>query len=429
VPLDCGNEIDNGGLPGATGCTMLCNGNKGEFCGGPARLNVYQFGATPPAASNAAPSSIAPSPSASPAAVAQVGWNYKACYAEIPNGRTLPNGVQVAGLMTVEGCQSACQAAGYILAGLEYSQECWCGNTFSVGGAPATDGEVGCNMACKGNANEMCGGSLRLNVYEYGTPAIPASVVASAVASASPSAAASGWLNLGCYTDPGPRTLLNLITLAGATTVELCQAGCAAQGYTLAGVEYGGECWCDSQIRNQGVPATSGCTMTCNGNPQETCGGPNRLNMYQLGGTAPSAVIASASASATAAGSTGIPTGWSYGGCYVDNNPLGRIVANQLPDSQSLTAESCIASCVQAGYVVAAMEFSTQCFCGPVVRFGASTAPETDCGMPCAGNANEKCGGPNRMSVYGLGNITVQATPAAQTGGLPGSWKYVGCVK
>jgi hypothetical protein len=42
-------------------------------------------------------------------------------------GRTLPNGVTTTGgssAMTVDLCTSACQTAGYLLAGLEYAGEC-----------------------------------------------------------------------------------------------------------------------------------------------------------------------------------------------------------------------------------------------------------------------------------------------------------------
>jgi hypothetical protein len=39
----CGNTIANGGAPATSGCSMLCNGNSSEICGGPDRLNVYNY--------------------------------------------------------------------------------------------------------------------------------------------------------------------------------------------------------------------------------------------------------------------------------------------------------------------------------------------------------------------------------------------------
>jgi hypothetical protein len=42
-----------------------------------------------------------------------------------------------------------------------------CGNNITNGGGPAPDGNAGCDMACKGNTVETCGGPNRLDVYQY----------------------------------------------------------------------------------------------------------------------------------------------------------------------------------------------------------------------------------------------------------------------
>ena len=42
-----------------------------------------------------------------------------------------------------------------------------CDNQLENGGGPAPDGGAGCNMACSGNAAETCGGSDRLDLYQY----------------------------------------------------------------------------------------------------------------------------------------------------------------------------------------------------------------------------------------------------------------------
>lgn len=96
------------------------------------------------------------------------------------------------------------------------------------------------------------------------------------------------WSFLGCYTDSvSARTLSHKITVAGGsskTTVESCEAVCHAAGYSLAGVEYSRECYCDSALRNGGHPAPDGnklCNMPCAGNSSEICGGPKRLDLYQ----------------------------------------------------------------------------------------------------------------------------------------------------
>jgi glucan 1,3-beta-glucosidase len=115
-----------------------------------------------------------------------LGWNYRGCYTDAA-ARTLGNFVQVTGgaaAMTVEACITACQAAGYSIVGVEYSQECCkcqtpipldyhsyvagCDNALHNGGGPAPDGNLQCNMACNGNkAGEICGGGWRLSLYSY----------------------------------------------------------------------------------------------------------------------------------------------------------------------------------------------------------------------------------------------------------------------
>lgn len=214
----------------------------------------------------------------------------------------------------------------------------------------------------------------------------------------------------------------------------------------------------------------SGCNMLCSGNSSEFCGGPYRLDMYQAPGTGaqplsssssskPSSTVvpsstSAATTSATSAATTsakttassasktsavsttsasatasGLPSGWAYKGCYIDN-AHGRVMPFQLPDNSSLTVESCVQSCYGQGYSVAGMEYSTQCFCGNAIYSGGTLASsDTDCNMPCGGNAKEMCGAGNRLSVYSNGTITTYQPAVAQTSDLPGSWTYDGCYK
>jgi glucan 1,3-beta-glucosidase len=57
----------------------------------------------------------------------QPGWSFLGCYTDNVYGRALLHGLAVPGghsAMTIELCEAACKANGYILAGLEYSGEC-----------------------------------------------------------------------------------------------------------------------------------------------------------------------------------------------------------------------------------------------------------------------------------------------------------------
>ena len=95
------------------------------------RLASGSGGVTPPPPSSTAKSTTGPTTLSTKTTTAssptQTGWNFLGCYADNVNGRTLVNQVQVAGgasAMSVEACETACKAAGYTIAGVEYSGEC-----------------------------------------------------------------------------------------------------------------------------------------------------------------------------------------------------------------------------------------------------------------------------------------------------------------
>lgn len=77
-----------------------------------------------------------------------------------------------------------------------------------------------------------------------GTP--PPSTTFATVTTTASNPGTTGWNFLGCYSDNvNGRTLVNNIQVQGGSTamsVELCQAACKANGYSIAGVEYSGEC-------------------------------------------------------------------------------------------------------------------------------------------------------------------------------------------
>merc|ERR1712126_168351 len=83
----------------------------------------------------------------------------------------LPTYVNIEKNCTPWNCIEACRKLpkpkeytipGFILAGVEYGNECWCGNgnITSVWDAPAKE----CNMPCSGGDEWNCGGPWRLNV-------------------------------------------------------------------------------------------------------------------------------------------------------------------------------------------------------------------------------------------------------------------------
>lgn len=179
------------------------------------------------------------------------------------------------GAMTVQVCLDACHSKGYHIAGLEYSQECYCGTALP----PQIATDERCDMTCKGNPLQYCGGGNGLNVYQYAT------TPTTRIPTGAPSVLQtySGWQSTGCYVDSvSDRKLpISMNTNGGpsAITVELCLDACHKKGYKYAGLEYSQECWCGTSSPPQA--ATDGrCDMPCKGNSLEYCGGGNGLNVY-----------------------------------------------------------------------------------------------------------------------------------------------------
>ncbi|XP_044541391.1 WSC domain-containing protein 2 [Gracilinanus agilis] len=87
---------------------------------------------------------------------------YVGCYLDNPSRRAL-RGLSFFDYkkMTVFRCQDSCAERGYLYAGLEFGAECFCGH--KIQGANASQAE--CNMECKGEKNNICGGVNRLSIY------------------------------------------------------------------------------------------------------------------------------------------------------------------------------------------------------------------------------------------------------------------------
>ncbi|KAH7197377.1 WSC domain-containing protein [Fusarium flagelliforme] len=101
-------------------------------------------------------------------------YTYYGCYNETTQvqdsaeERALADGSHLvkAGKMTVPMCLDFCTSNGtqYKYAGLEWSRECWCSPYLSSLSAKLDDDD--CENPCEGNSSQVCGGPLRLSVYQ-----------------------------------------------------------------------------------------------------------------------------------------------------------------------------------------------------------------------------------------------------------------------
>ncbi|KAF5325139.1 hypothetical protein D9619_009963 [Psilocybe cf. subviscida] len=147
---------------------MACTGNSAEICGGAGRINIFN---------NTAVSHQPPPTAPTPTIKQTVGiFEYKGCFEDGVNGapRSLQTQISVAGGVSAETCTTACKAAGFPLAGLEFGQECWCDNYMPlVINTPNSQ----CNMPCQNDNTEVCGAGNRLAVYQDTSATPPAAGV------------------------------------------------------------------------------------------------------------------------------------------------------------------------------------------------------------------------------------------------------------
>ena len=65
-----------------------------------------------------------------------------------------------------------------------------------------------------------------------------------------------------------------------AVTNTKCVAYCSAAGYSMAGTEYGGQCFCGNALVGSQSVADAQCDMPCEGDNAQTCGGSLTLSVY-----------------------------------------------------------------------------------------------------------------------------------------------------
>ena len=90
--------------------------------------------------------------------------------------------------MTVKNCIAFCDDHDFEYAGLEWYQECYCGNFIINGGAETTASD--CSFPCTGDSTEVCGAGNRLSMYYSGRALPPAPEIVPSVGL---------WHSLGCY--------------------------------------------------------------------------------------------------------------------------------------------------------------------------------------------------------------------------------------
>jgi hypothetical protein len=89
----------------------------------------------------------------------------------------------------------------------------------------------------------------------------------------------------------------------------------------------------------------------------------------------------------------------------------------------AMTVEMCTSYCGARGFGISGVEYGVECYCSNGFSGGASLNLISDqCYMPCGGNGDQNCGGPNGIFVY------INPKPPAVANALPAGWSVKGCI-
>ncbi|KAF7796994.1 hypothetical protein EIP86_008184 [Pleurotus ostreatoroseus] len=137
---------------------MGCGGNATEACGGPSLLSVY----------SASPNITAlPVPTIQNTSLPGL-WTYQGCLKDLDPNRVFPNQIINTDNNTVEACLNQCALFGYPAAGVEFGDECYCGDLSDVQeNSPGFDSDSACSIPCTGDLIHNCGGVQRLQYYAW----------------------------------------------------------------------------------------------------------------------------------------------------------------------------------------------------------------------------------------------------------------------
>lgn len=233
-----------------------------------------------------------------------------------------------------------------------------------------------------------------------------------------------------CHTEASNARALSGYSFTNTTsmTVELCGAACLSRNYLYFGLEYASQCYCGNTITTATI-AESSCSTPCAGNRVEFCGAGSILSVWALpgapaasaggGGSAPSATVSSAPL-------TTIVPNSKYLGCYSETNPRALGTLNGISNS-SVTNSLCAAYAQQLNLQYFYTEYYSECYAGNVLNSASVPISGSSCNTPCAGNAQQTCGGPNALTLWNNTLYTPAIHPSPVNGSATVSYAYQGC--
>jgi len=377
------------------------------------------------------------------------------CFKDYPNRVLNGPNYMADSQMTVEKCLQLCVDQGNAYAGVQYSKQCFCGDT-----AP-TETADNCDMKCSGDNDQICGGRWAMNVYSTSAKAYSCEHATQSPGSQTATLSCTdGYIqvNRATYGKPSADMCVQQSTKDRTCTdvdhTDRVAAECdGEQTCTYRGTNAGEGDPCygvhkhteieyscvkpsdhvySCEHRHQGqtkakLRCSNGKSIKVQfaryGSTDENiC--PSKNAFGNKDKTCETTIDHTAAAASACDGeeyceyhgtnALGDPcpnvekfTHIHYvcqdlrvftGECVVDN---GSRVLNsdwQMGNSEQ-SVENCLNFC--KGYKYAGVQYASQCFCGNDSH-NFEIVPDSQCNMKCTGNKDESCGGSWRMNVYSV---------------------------
>ncbi|GAA5903107.1 hypothetical protein JCM6882_006969 [Rhodosporidiobolus microsporus] len=148
---------------GEGACGLPCPGNNKQACGSDDNIALWTKPEPVTTTTTTTTTTAAPTPTPTGPAVVQTynttdyTWTRQGCYSDLMYGSRALSTFLPQAPQTVDGCLDYCESKGFKQCGVEWTGECWGGN--SLADWSSEQGDDACALTCAGNSKQICGGT------------------------------------------------------------------------------------------------------------------------------------------------------------------------------------------------------------------------------------------------------------------------------
>ncbi|XP_026809559.1 uncharacterized protein LOC113551491 [Rhopalosiphum maidis] len=227
-------------------CNTACSGSSQQTCGGQNAIDIFNTGLE--------------------WRTHTVGNYYLGCFEESQNKRIFHGFSRPYDVNTPEFCSNLCYKLGFAYSGVTYKHECFCGDQPPSQPRFSKVDDKQCNTKCAGDANQFCGGGWRMGVFSTGLIDFEF----------------QDQNDIGCFVQEDIPLYYRKFELINTNAPGKCSTICHNDGYTFSGV-MGINCFCsDRKPEDDQKVDNTYCDIACVGDSSKTCGGEDRIHIYDL---------------------------------------------------------------------------------------------------------------------------------------------------